>query len=101
MKSTASGEFDEARSPLSRPRPKLARGDPVGQVLRRLLLEEHLAVDPVRIALHCERTVAEVRNERRRDALVIRKEIAFRDPVIGIEDAIGGAQLHLRQDRHP
>jgi hypothetical protein len=39
-------------------RRELSRRDPVGQVLRRLLLEEDLAVDPVRVALHRERPLA-------------------------------------------
>ena len=63
--------------------------------LRRLLLEERLAVDAVGPALHRERPVAEVRHEHGRDPAVVVEEIALRDPALGIEDAVGARQLHL------
>ena len=93
-------KVDEPRATLARPRPELPRRDPVRQVLRRLLLEEHLARDPVRIALHRERPVAQVRNERVCNLLVVREHVALRDPVVRKEDAVGRAQLDSLRFSH-
>ena len=46
----------------------------------------------MRIALQRERAVAEVREERRRDLLVIGEEVALRDPVVREEDAVGARE---------
>ena len=62
-------------------------------MLGRLLLKEHLAVDPVRIPLHRERPVFQVRDNRVRNRAVVLEEVALRDPVLGVEDAVGAAQL--------
>src|SRR5580765_6136718 len=86
-------EIDEPRLALPRPRAELARRDPARQMLRRLLLEERLAVDPVGIALHRERTILEMGNDRRPDLPVVLEEVALRDPVLGIEDTVRKAQL--------
>jgi len=37
-----------------------------------------------------------VRHERRADALVVREEVALRDPVFGEEDAVWAAELDGR-----
>jgi len=37
-----------------------------------------------------------VRHERRADALVVREEIALRDPVFGEENSVGTAELDGR-----
>src|SRR5262249_7483204 len=85
---------------LARPGSKLARRDPVRQVLRRLLLEEDLARDAVRIALHRERPVPQVRDERHRNLLVVREHVSLGDLVVRIEDAVGGAQLDSLRFTH-
>src|SRR5262249_42551038 len=50
-------EVDETRAPLARVWRELTRRDPALGGVSRLLLEEDLAVDAVRVALHRERPV--------------------------------------------
>ena len=74
-----------------------ARRDPVGHVLRRVLLEEELAVPAVGIALHRERPVLQVRHEHGRDVAVVREQVALRDPLLGPERLVEVRQLeHAR-----
>ena len=77
-----------ARRGLERP-----RRDPVGHVLRRVLLEEELALPPVRIALHRERPVAQVRQDRRRDVAVVGEQVALRDPLLRPERLVEVREL--------
>ena len=88
-------EVDEARAAFARVRTELARRDPWGQVLRRLLLEERFPVDAVRIALHRERSIAEMRDERRRNRAVVLEHVALGDPVVREEDPVGRRQLDV------
>ena len=90
-------EVDEARLALAAARPgaELARRDPVGNALRRLLLEERIGGDPFAPALHRERPVAQVRDDRVGDPVVVAEQVALRDAVVGKEHAVGRRQLHL------
>ena len=107
---------------LSLPRGRGKRGglEPVGRVLRRVLLEEALPLPPVRVALHRERPRPEVRHDGWRDRAVVREQIALRDSLLGPEglvevrepqrppttpDLVGERRhlshdLGLRSDRH-
>src|SRR5206468_6177106 len=69
--------------------------DPVRHALRRLLLEERAAGQPFAPALHRERPVLQVRDDRVGDLVVIVEEVALRDPVVRKENAVGGAELDL------
>src|SRR2546421_461918 len=51
--------------------------NPRGRVLRCVLLEEGEAVDPVRIALHRERAVADGRHDASGHALEVRDEVSL------------------------
>ena len=71
-----------------------ARGrDPVGHVLRRVLLEERLAGRAVGVAAHRERPVLQVRHEHRRDRAVVREQVALRDPLVRPEDLVEVREL--------
>src|SRR6185312_16451985 len=72
----------------SRRRPERLAVDPFGHVLRRILLEEELAVAPVGVALHGERPIPEVRDERRRDVAVVGEEVALGEAAFGKEDLV-------------
>src|SRR5581483_7007038 len=69
------------------------RRDPRRHPFRRLLLEERRPGEPFPPALHRERPVAQVRQERRRDRVVVGRELALRDPVLWEEDAAGMGKL--------
>ena len=72
------------------------RRDPVGHVLRRVLLEEELALPAVGVALHRERPVAQVRDEHRRDVAVVGEQVALRDPLLRPERLV-----QVRELEHP
>src|SRR5207302_1650414 len=74
--------------------------DPVRHPFRRLLLEEHLASDPVGVTLHRERPVAEMGDERRPDGTVVLEQVALRDPVASIENAVGAREFDRALFRH-
>jgi len=63
--------------------------DPRRHSLWGLLLEETVAGDALAVALHRERAVAQVRDQRRGYAFVVREQIAFRDAVVREEDTVG------------
>jgi hypothetical protein len=64
-------EVDHARAALARERLEPARRDPRRDALRRLLLKEAPAGQPLAPALHRERTVAQVGHEHGRDGGVV------------------------------
>ncbi len=115
IQSSASSSFTSGasiRSALPRLVPRRdddrRRRDPVGHPLRRVLLEEELALPPVGVALHRERPVLEVRDEHRRDRVVVREQVALRDPLVRpeelvqvrrLEDALALADLGRRSAR--
>src|SRR5439155_27305963 len=86
-------KVDEARAALARMGAELPRLDPARHSLRRLLLEEGLARDPLTPALHREGAVAKVRDNRRRDGAVVLEEVALGNPVVREEHALGRAQV--------
>ena len=53
--------------------------DPIGRVLRRLLLPEALLVDAVGEAIQIERALEEVRDQGRRDRHVVTDEVTLGD----------------------
>src|SRR4029079_2385151 len=79
----------------SRPRAELPRRDPIRHPLRRLLLEERAAREPLAPALHRERTILQMRDDPVGDTVVVAEEVALRDPVVGEEHAVGARELHL------
>ena len=81
------------RLALARRRRERRRPQPRRPVLRRVLLEEALALPPVGVALHRERPAAEVRDERRRDVAVVGEQVALRDPLVGPEQLVEVRQL--------
>src|SRR6266849_2109364 len=81
-------EVDEPRTALARMRLEAAGLDPGRHSLWGLLLEEALRRNPLAIALHRERPVAQVRKDRGRNRLVVREEVALRDAVVREEDAV-------------
>ena len=72
---------------------ELPSRDPCGSAARHLLLEIDVARDAVRVALQRERAVAEVREERRCDLLVVGEEVALRDAVVREENAVGAREM--------
>src|SRR4029079_18048673 len=72
----------------SRPRSELPRLDPVGDPLRRLLLEERAAREALTPPLHREGAVLQVRDEHVGDASVVVEQVALRDPVVREEHAV-------------
>ncbi len=74
-----------------------ARRDPVGHVLRSVLLEEELPERAVGIALHRERPLAQVRHDDGGDVAVVREQVALRDPLLRPERLVQVGQLqHAR-----
>ena len=55
---------------------------PLGEALRDVLLQEALLADAARIALHRDRTAADVRQHDRRDRLVVGGELALGDAIV-------------------
>jgi hypothetical protein len=94
-------EIDEPGAAVARVRAELTCPDPRRHPLRRLLLEEALARDPFAVALHRERTVAEVRDQGRSDPVVVGEELALRDPVLRKEDAVRVRQLYAPARHYP
>src|SRR5437764_5268536 len=90
-------EVDEPRTALTRKGAELPGRKPLRNALRRLLLEERLARDPLTPTFHREGAVTEVRDDRLRDGAVVLEEVALRDSVSGEEDAVGRAQLDARR----
>src|SRR5262249_40719398 len=74
-------------------RDELPRLDPLRHSLRRLLLEERAALEPLAPALHRERPVAQVRQDPFRDTPVIGEEISLGHAVVREEHPVGAAQL--------
>jgi hypothetical protein len=62
---------------------------PVGNPLRDVFLPETLLADAGRIALHRDRPALDVRQDRRRHRLVVRREVTFRDPIVREHDLFG------------
>ena len=71
-----------SRRPLARRDLDAEARDPLRHPLRRVLLEERLAVGAVGIAPHRERPVAQVRHEHARDRAVVVDQVALRDPLV-------------------
>ena len=70
--------------------------DPVRHVRRGLLLEEVLALPPVRVALHREGPPTEVRDQHGRHVAVVREQVALRDPLLRPERLV-----EVREPQHP
>jgi hypothetical protein len=56
--------------------------DPRRSVVRDVLPEERPALPTVRIALHRERAIADVRKDRGCDIAVVAEQVTFRDPLV-------------------
>src|SRR5262249_47902394 len=56
--------------------------EPLRKSLADVLLDEALAADPAGKPLHRHRPPPHVRKHQRRDGLVVRGQLAFRDPVV-------------------
>src|ERR1043166_10212798 len=60
--------------------------EPLRKTLRHVLLKETLLGNAAMVALHRDRPTTQVRQHHRRDHLVVRGELALRDPVSGKQD---------------
>ncbi len=87
------GVVDDPLLALTGRRRERCRLDPVRDVGRRLLLEEALALPAVRVALHRERPLAQVRDENLGDVAVVGEELALRDPLLGPERLVEVREL--------
>src|SRR5262245_32616815 len=68
------------------PDPLLAK--PFGSEAGRVLLEERLSLDPVRVAGHHERTIAQVAKDPGGDRPVVRDQVSFGVSVLRPEDLL-------------
>src|SRR6476469_3470589 len=67
------------------------RWKPAGDVF----LPEAFPADAARIALHRDGPPREMRQEHRRESLVVRRQVTLGDPVVGKHDLLG-----MRDHRH-
>ena len=74
---------------------------PVGRELGRVLLEEALAVDAVRIARQHQRPIVQVRAQNRPDRLVVREQVALGVAVGRPEDLLQVAEPKTRSGETP
>jgi len=70
------------------PRPDLLGANPAGRVVRSVLLIERGAIDPVRKAFEDQRVVEEMRDEIRRDFVVVVDDSDFSLADLGPEDLV-------------
>ena len=62
--------------------------DPIGRVGGEVLAIEGLAADAIRVTLHGERSIANMREQDRSDVHVVVDEFALGEPGIGIQDLV-------------